>query len=93
MRKYNSTISCTDQNAPPFSGLWPGDDVVVECVAELSYLTSGGSPERSVVTGTSRVVGAFTLYRPIIEFLVVDFEQTFEEYAAQYQWQLTLTEK
>lgn len=92
MRKYDSTISCTDHNAPPFSGLWPGDSVVVQCVCELSHAT-GGSPERSVVSGSSRTVGDFTLYRPIIEFLVVDFDQAIQEYAAEYQWRLSLTEK
>lgn len=92
MRKYESIITCTDQNAPPFSGLWPGDVVVVQCVSELSYKT-GGSAERAAVSGSSRVVGGFTLYRPIIEFLVVNFDQAFQEYAAEYQWRLMLTEK
>jgi len=91
MRKYDSVITCTDQNAPPFSGLWPGDIVTVQCVAELSYLTDTGSPERTVVR--SRTVGAFTLYCPEIQFMVVDFNQSFQEYAADHQWQLTLTEK
>lgn len=93
MRKYDSVITCTDQNAPPFSGLWPGDTVTVDCVFELSYPTATGSPQRSVVTSSSHVVGGYTLYRPRIEFLVVDFNQGFQEYAHEYQWQLTLTEK
>ncbi len=63
----------------------------MDCVAELAYKTAGGSPERTVVA--SRVIGAFTYYRPRIEFLVVDFEQNFEEYGCQYQWRLTLSEK
>lgn len=91
MRKYDSVITCTDQNAPPFSGLWPGDTVVVDCVQELSYKTVGGSAERTVVS--TRTVGDFTLYRPRIEFMVVDFDQSHQEYAAEYQWRLTLTEK
>lgn len=91
MRKYDSTITCSDQNAPPFSGLWPGDIVAVSCVCELSYATVGGSPERTVVS--SRVVGNHTLYYPRIEFMVVDFNQGFQEYQAEYQWQLSLTER
>jgi hypothetical protein len=94
MRKYDSVITCTDQNAPPFGGLWPGDDIVVECVCELSYAdVTGAGAERSVVSGSSRTVGGFILYRPVIEFLVVDFEQAMQEYAAEYQWRLSLTEK
>ncbi len=93
MRKYDSVITCTDQNAPPFGELWPGDNITVECVCELSYLTHTGSPERTPVSGSEYVVGDFTIYRPSMEFLVVDFNQGFQEYAAEYQWQLTLTEK
>lgn len=94
MRKYDSIITCTDQNAPPFSGLWPGDEIVVECVCELSHAdVTGAVPERIVVTDSERVVGGFVLYRPIITFLVVDFEQSFNEYPHDYAWQLTLTEK
>jgi hypothetical protein len=92
MRKYDSVITCADQNAPPFSGLWPGDDIVVDCVCELSHLdVTGNTPERTVVS--QRVVGDFVLYRPRIEFMVVDFDQSFQEYAAEYVWRLTLTEK
>ena len=93
MRKYESTITCTDQNAPPFDGLWPGEEIVVECVCELSYKTSGGGPDRGAVTCSSRTVGDFTLYRPIMNFMVVDYNQSFAEYPHDYQWQLTLTEK
>lgn len=91
MRKYESTITCRDHNAPPFAGLWPGDSIVVDCVAELSYKTIGGAPERTVVR--TRTVGGFTLYCPRIEFLVLDFDQSVDEYAAEYQWRLILTEK
>src|SRR5579872_1910799 len=34
-RKYKSTISGTDQRPPSCDGLWPGREVVVDCVAEL----------------------------------------------------------
>jgi hypothetical protein len=91
MRKYQSTITCTDQHAPPFSGLWPGDTVVVDCVVELSYKTIGGTAERTVVS--SREVGDFTLYYPRIEFLVLDFDDAADEYKAEHIWRLMLTEK
>ena len=93
MRKYNSVITCTDVNAPPFGGLWPGDVVVVDCVAELVFKTAAGSPERLPVTDSLRTVGAFSYYRPRITFLVVDFEESVQEYEAMYPWRLTLTER
>lgn len=92
MRKYVSTISCTDQNAPAFDGLWPGEHIVVDCVHELSY-PDGGSPGRTLVPGTSaRKVKNHWLYRPRIEFLVTDWQMDFVEYDVSYQWRLSLME-
>lgn len=93
MRKYESTISCTDQHPFAFGELWPGDDLVVDCLFEFSYLSHTGSPERTPVTGSERVVGDYTLYRPRIEFLVVDFNKSFNEYSHEYSCQISLTEK
>lgn len=91
MRKYDSVITCTDVDAPPFGSLWPGEEIVVDCACELAYKTAGGSAERTVVS--SRTIGNFTYYRPRMTFVVVDLEQDFEEYGCHYQWRLTLTEK
>jgi len=91
-RKYKSTISCTDQLAPALDGIWPGMQLTVDCVAELSYKTSGGSPERSVVTGSSRTEGAYTYYRPRLTMLVISFNQNEDEYARQVGWTLELEE-
>lgn len=93
MQKYDSTITCTDQQAPAFDGVWPGMAVLVDCVQELGYLTAGGSPGRTVVPGSDlREVGDFTYYRPQIAFMVIDFNQSMEEYKSDYQWQLMLRE-
>ena len=92
-RKYDSEISCTDVETPALDGVWPGMEVEVECVAELSYPTSGGSPQREVVSGSSRVEGDFTFYRPVLQMVVVSFDIQLEEYAADYQWTLRLTEQ
>lgn len=92
MQKYESIISCKDQQAPAFGGLWTGQIVLVNCVAELAYLTMGGSAERTVVPGTSRTEGDFTYYRPQIEFMVVDWDQSHDEYQHDYVWRLTLRE-
>lgn len=93
LRKYESVITCTDQESPAFAGLWAGMTVVVDCVAELSYLTAGGSPERTVVPGSSRVVGLHTIYRPRIQFMVTDWDESLAEYQRDYQWRLMMREK
>src|SRR5436309_12059154 len=49
-RKYRSTISCRDQEPPAVDGVWPGQVVTIDCIAELSYPT-GGSSARPVVSG------------------------------------------
>ena len=52
-RKYASVISGNDQMPPGVAGVWPGRDVQIECVAELSYLTASGSAERPAVAGSA----------------------------------------
>ena len=91
-RKYKSTISCQDQEPPAVDGVWPGHVVTVDCVAELSFLTSGGSPARPVVSGSERVEGDFTFYRPQLEMLVTGFSMSRDEYGAAVSWQLQLEE-
>lgn len=91
-RKYASTISCTDQRAPAIDGIWPGQTVVVSCVAELSYPTAGGSPQRPVVAGSSYVEGAFTFYRPQLTMRVVRPQTKMNEYSAAVVWTLSLEE-
>jgi hypothetical protein len=94
-RKYRSTISCTDQNPPAFSRLWPGRTLVIDCVAELSYVTEGGTPERPVVSapGASRIEGVFTIYRPRLTMKCLSFQKTQDEYQASVSWTLELEEE
>lgn len=92
MQKYKSTISCTDMDSPALDGIWPGQALTVDCVPELAYLTAGGSPERTVVPGSSRVAGAWTWYRPRLEMMVVNYSERTDEYGAAVEWQLDLEE-
>lgn len=95
-RKYKSTISCTDQQQPALSGIWPGMILTVDCVVELSYLTASGSPERDVASSTAdpgtRVEGDFTFYRPRLIMRVVGFRKSLVEWDADAAWSLDLEE-
>lgn len=91
-RKYRSTITGNDQQAPGFNGLWPGQLVTVECVAELGYETATGTPERTVVSGSSYTEGAWTYYRPQLSMMVLAFNMERDEYGAQVSWSLQLEE-
>ena len=91
-RKFQSTISCTDQQQPALDGVWPGTILTVDCVIELSYKTSGGSPERTPVSGSSRVEGASTFYRPQLSMMVVDYQTGVDEWGADANWSLSLEE-
>ena len=77
---------------PGVSGIWPGQAVQVECIAELYYVTAGGSAERPVIDGSLRVEGPYTYFRPILDMRVVDFNQSFDEWDAQVSWSLALEE-
>jgi hypothetical protein len=92
MRKYKSTISCNDTETPALDGVWPGMLLTVDCIAELGYLTAGGAPGRSVVTGSSRVSGAWTYYRPQLSMRVVNYAVSRDEYGAMTDWSLNLEE-
>ena len=92
MRKYKSTISCTDQDAPALDGIWPGMPLTVDCVSELGYLTAGGTPQRNAVPGSERTAGAWTWYRPRLDMLVVSYSVGTNEYGAAVEWKLDLEE-
>jgi hypothetical protein len=93
-QKYRSTITCSDINAPTLDGVWPdGTEVTVDCIAELSYPT-GESPQRSVVSGSSRTDedGDFTFYRPQLTMMVLGYSVQSDEYGARTGWTLNLEE-
>lgn len=91
-RKYKTTISCNDQDAPALDGYFPGMEVVVDCVAELSFAIHSGAPARPVVTGSERTENGFTFYRPQLTMLVTGFNETKDEYGATTSWTLDLEE-
>lgn len=95
-RKYKSTITCTDQQMPALSGVWQGMTLTVDCVAELSYLTATGTPERDLADTTddpaTRTEGLFTFYRPRLSMRVVSFSTNFTEWDADAGWRLDLEE-
>lgn len=91
-RKYKSTISANDQTAPALAENWPGRIITVQCTAELSYKTAGGAPGRAVVSGSSRVDGAYTFYRPELQMMVTLWTMSRDEYGSQVSWSLQLEE-
>jgi hypothetical protein len=91
-RKFASTISGGDQRTPALDGIWPGREVEVECIAELSYITAEGSAQRLAVSGSERVEGIYTFYRPVLTMLVMDYSASTNEYSADVNWTLALEE-
>ncbi len=93
-RKYASTITCSDLEAPSLDGIWPGMFVTVECVCELSFLSSGGVPARYAVAGSTRTdtnVG-LTFYRPVLDMQIVGLDMNCDEYRDTVQWTMDLEE-
>ena len=92
-KKYQSVISCRDQETPCLDNAWKGEIVQVDCAAELNYLTSSGSPNRPVVSGSDRTTDdGFTFYRPQLIMMVIDIRNSFAEYEAETQWSVDLRE-
>lgn len=90
-KKYRSTIRCDDMDSPAFDAVDVGDVLTISCAIELCYKT-GGSPQRSVVSGSSRTADGFTFYRPQLSMMVVNKSQEFDEWGAAVNWQLELVE-
>lgn len=90
--KYESKISCKDVEAPALDGVFPGMALTVDCVSELVYRTTGGSPARPVVEGSTRTVGQYTIYRPRLNMMVIGVQQRLSEYDHDIKWELDLEE-
>lgn len=91
-RKYKSTITGSDQRPPACDGVWPGRELVVDCVTTLCY-PQGGSPQRPEVAGSSFTEDGFTYYRPQLTMLVTGFQLSEDEWGAVISWTMTLEEK
>lgn len=86
-RKYATTVECSDVESPALDGAWLGAIVEMACACELSYLT-GGTPQRQVVSGSSRTEGAFTFYRPFLTVMITEIDNAFEEWQHGYKWKI-----
>ena len=92
-RKFKSKITCTDVDAPPLDGVWPGMILTVGCAVSLCYENGNpGSPIRPEVSGSSYTQGSFTFYRPVLEMRVITFSEDFEEWKSDVRWMLELEE-
>lgn len=90
-QKYKTTVNGNDQNPPAFDSIWPGQEVVMDCVAELSYPV-GGSPNRTVVPGSARTESGFIIYRPRLTMTITKITAQNDEWGATVTWQLEAEE-
>lgn len=88
MELYRTTISCTDQDAPAWEGVFPGTVITVDCVFEFSFQIGMGGATRPVVPFSSRIVGAWTYYRPQLVIMVTSLVGSRNEYGHLTDWQL-----
>jgi hypothetical protein len=92
MRKYQLEVSGDDVAPPALDGLWVGMQVTVNSHVELAYLTAGGVPGRTPVSGSQRIEGDYTYYCPQFQMLVVELQVDRQEWAAEVTWSLKLEE-
>lgn len=92
-RKYESRVTCRDGQAMPFDGIYPGYQLTVDCVVELSYEdTTAATPSKTVVPGSSRSEDGLIFYRPRLIMQIVDWQNDFDEWDALIGWSLLLEE-
>jgi len=90
-RKYKSKITCTDVRTPAIDGIWPGMTVDVDCVAMLSYI-SGGTPSRTVVSGSDFTESGYVFYRPRLTMLITQILNQYDEWPGMVPWEIDLEE-
>jgi hypothetical protein len=90
-RKYRSTITCADGVTPALDDTWIGVTCEVACAFEFSF-PIGGFPARPVVSGSEREDSGFLFYRPLLTCLITDIKDSFAEWKALHQWEVSLEE-
>lgn len=92
-KKFELTITCTDQDHPVLDTLWPGDTLTVSCATEFKYRdTTDGTPARTAVDGSERTEGGYVYYRPILTMMVASYDIAQDEFGADIGWTLELVE-
>lgn len=91
-QKYEGEISCTDQAPPAIDGVWPGRVLTMWSAAELSFLTATSGPDRPAVSGSERIEGDFTRYRPILAVMLGKWTLRQDDFGASIGWTLPFTE-
>jgi hypothetical protein len=92
-QKYASVITGKDIRPPSRDDVWPGKIVIVGCCYWLSYPTSGGTPARDVVSGSTYNDGhGFIFYRPLITFMIGEPHGSFDEWQSGYTWSIPMEE-
>ena len=93
MQKFKSSIVCRDFQHPALDGVFPGQQLIVDCVVDLCYAdTTDGTPSRTVVPGSSEIRDGFVMYRPQLTMLVTGWNVGFSEWAGECNWALELAE-
>jgi len=93
MKLFRVSISCTDQEAPALSGIWPGKAFTLHSVEELSFPTASPElQERPEVPGSVRIVGDYTFYRPILNMVCYTWQTQIVEYGREINWKLDAQE-
>jgi len=92
-QKYASHIECGDSDTRStlaLDGIWPGQLVTVDCVAELITKTT---PARTFVPGSEWTDSSgFLHYRPRLNMMVMNFSSQESEWEATVTWSLDLEE-
>lgn len=93
LRKFSSTVTCTDQQPPAFNGIWPGQTVTVDCISELACAdTTDAEADRTPVSGSERTENGFIFYRPRLTMRIMDYTVDTDEAGAAVSWTIQLEE-
>lgn len=96
--KLKVTLTCTDVRTPLMNKAWKGQVVTIDCPSERGFATATGQQDRPAVPDAygagldTRVDGANTFYRPRLTCMITEVTHGFDEYPANYSWQIVAIE-
>jgi hypothetical protein len=93
-RRYRTTLSCEDMDAPALGDIFAGIAVEMWCVHELAIEGDVGSAglERPAVPGSIRVENGFTFYKPILHVYITGWNYQTNEREQVVGWSMSAEE-
>lgn len=91
-RKYEVEIRGSHIWPPSLDGLWVGEELTLALPIDFYNTSTGATSGLTAATGSTGSYMGYSMYRPVMDVMVTDFSDEFDEWAGDHSWSLTLTQ-